>query len=348
MSHTSRFVACALVSGLAAPAFAAPTDVTPAVRASIHDQPQDGTGDTFNAAPFEGLLRRIDPTQEDRAIEEYDVAAFAGQTIGSAVIAGRVAVNNAFDVGPRSFEFRLYAGNGAADLLDFATTSVVVGTGAYHPPGQTSFTYAIDVTSEVAALMSGGATWIGVRVQCTSTPNFPNVLDATQSRLSIDVVPTSGTGLCFGDGSGTACPCGNASAPGANAGCLSSLALGATLRADGNASVSSDSLVLRGAQMPNSSALYFQGTSELSGGGGAAFGDGLRCAGGTVIRLGTKTNVAGASQYPAAGDAAVSVRGLLPAGGGTRSYQIWYRNAAAFCTPSTFNLSNGWSVAWGA
>jgi len=31
---------------------------------------------------------------------------------------------------------------------------------------------------------------------------------------------------------------------------------------------------------------------------------------------------------------------------GTRTYQVWYRNAAAFCTPSTFNLSNGWELIW--
>jgi hypothetical protein len=29
-----------------------------------------------------------------------------------------------------------------------------------------------------------------------------------------------------------------------------------------------------------------------------------------------------------------------------RMYQVWYRNAAAFCTSSTFNLSNGYRVVW--
>ena len=29
-----------------------------------------------------------------------------------------------------------------------------------------------------------------------------------------------------------------------------------------------------------------------------------------------------------------------------RYYQVWYRNAAAFCTPSTFNTSNGYAVTW--
>jgi len=41
----------------------------------------------------------------------------------------------------------------------------------------------------------------------------------------------------------------------------------------------------------------------------------------------------------------VSVKGLITAPG-TRTYQVWYRNAAAFCTASTFNLSNGVSIVW--
>jgi hypothetical protein len=93
--------------------------------------------------------------------------------------------------------------------------------------------------------------------------------------------------------------------------------------------------------MPNSNALYFQGTTQIA----SAFGDGLRCAGGSVIRLGTKTNVAGASSYPVAGDQTISVRAALLAGD-VRNYQVWYRNAAAFCTASTFNLTNGLNVVW--
>jgi hypothetical protein len=61
--------------------------------------------------------------------------------------------------------------------------------------------------------------------------------------------------------------------------------------------------------------------------------------------LGTKTNVAGASVYPAAADARISVRGAI-AVAGTRHYQVRYRNPASFCTPEVFNYSNGVSVAW--
>ncbi len=37
----------------------------------------------------------------------------------------------------------------------------------------------------------------------------------------------------------------------------------------------------------------------------------------------------------------------LAARGDLKHYQCWYRDAATFCTTSTFNLSNGLSLTWG-
>jgi hypothetical protein len=148
---------------------------------------------------------------------------------------------------------------------------------------------------------------------------------------------------CFGDGTGAACPCGNNGAPGA--GCANSLGNGAVLSASGTASISADTFVLSGSGMPDSSVLYFQGTAQQAGGAGVAFGDGLRCASGSVIRLGTTTNVSGASQYPSVGDPSISVRGA-DAVGDVRTYQGWYRNAASFCQPDTFNLTGGLQTTW--
>ncbi len=165
-----------------------------------------------------------------------------------------------------------------------------------------------------------------------------NALLHTGSQVS------SSTPFCFGDGTGNPCPCGNVGAAGN--GCASSInANGANITTTGAASLASDTLVLVGSGMPDSSALYFQGMSQQSGGLGVFFGDGLRCAGGAVARLKTVTNSGGASQFPQGGDPTVSVKGavLVP---GTRTYQVWYRNAAAFCTASTFNLSNGVEVLW--
>ena len=56
------------------------------------------------------------------------------------------------------------------------------------------------------------------------------------------------------------------------------------------------------------------------------FGDGIRCAGGSVTRPGhqdERGRLVGA-------DALIHVKGNDIAGN-TRQYQCWYRNAAAFC-----------------
>jgi hypothetical protein len=155
----------------------------------------------------------------------------------------------------------------------------------------------------------------------------------------------TGTPFCFGDGSGTACPCSNNSPAGQNVGCLNSLGSGGKLQGSGIASVSNDTLTLHGSGMPNSSALYFQGTAQLAGGAGVVFGDGLRCVGGSIIRLGIQTNSGGSSQFPVFSPQ-ISLQGNITAGD-TREYQVWYRNAdPSFCTPSTFNLTNGVEITW--
>ncbi len=183
-----------------------------------------------------------------------------------------------------------------------------------------------------------------IQVGAYSSSSATNLIGAFSVAESGTACAPPSTPYCFGDGTGLACPCSNSGAAGN--GCASSVnAAGGNLTSSGSASVSADTLALIGSGMPNSSALYFQGTSQLSGGLGVLFGDGLRCVGGSIIRLGTKNNTAGASQYPAPGDQSVSVRGFNSASD-FRTYQIWYRNAAAFCTASTFNLTNGLSLTW--
>lgn len=152
--------------------------------------------------------------------------------------------------------------------------------------------------------------------------------------------------LCDGDGSGVACPCSNPGAP--DHGCASSVnPNGAQLTFSGSAIVSDDSLVLTSSGMPTTaSCLFFQGTALSNNGDGTLFGDGKRCAAGSILRLAAKTAVNGVAIYPGVGEPPVSERGLVPAIGATRYYQSWYRNAANFCTTSTFNTSNGVRAIW--
>ncbi len=162
---------------------------------------------------------------------------------------------------------------------------------------------------------------------------------------------SAGTVFCEGSAANPTpgCPCANNSASGAGLGCLNSFGVGASLRGTGTPSISGDTVLLSAGNLPAASVLFFQGTTQQNGGAGSQFGDGLRCAGGTIIRLKTYTATgtpgAATSTYPQAGDPSVSVRGGVTTAG-TRTYQAWYRNSAAFCTPSVFNLSNGFEIAW--
>lgn len=150
---------------------------------------------------------------------------------------------------------------------------------------------------------------------------------------------------CDGSGVFTPCPCGNSGAPGS--GCASSVsATGAPMTAAGVPMISDDSFQIQASNVPaTTSVLFFQGTT-LTESTPLILGDGLICVSGAIIRLGTKAASGGIASYPQAGDPALHVRGAIPSGGATRYYQAWYRNAANFCTPSTFNFTSAIQVYW--
>ena len=147
-----------------------------------------------------------------------------------------------------------------------------------------------------------------------------------------------GSPYCFGDGTGTACPCGNMGAPGE--GCANSTGSGSILAASGSASIAADDLLLNAGQLPpNKPVLLFAGSTMINGGLGVVFGDGLRCAGGTLRRLGVRTSDAlGAATW---GPNIASASGWNS--GDTRYFQVWNRDPGGPCN-TQFNVSHGLGV----
>ncbi len=155
---------------------------------------------------------------------------------------------------------------------------------------------------------------------------------------------------CAGDGLDAqltvGCPCANTG--GSGRGCAWSAggagASGARLGHQG--SPQGNDLVLVADSMPaTGSCLFFQGATTNAA--GAVFGDGLRCAAGTVTRLRTRTNVAGTASVPVVGEPPLSsMGGVAPGSGDVRSYQVWFRVAASFCTSAPFNTTNALRVHW--
>ncbi|MFN0248443.1 MAG: hypothetical protein ACKV2T_16240 [Kofleriaceae bacterium] len=159
-----------------------------------------------------------------------------------------------------------------------------------------------------------------------------------------------GDAFCAGDGLDpqvtTPCPCGNIGSPGR--GCASSFnPSGARLTAHGF--VPLDDAVLDGSGMnATGSCVFLMGS--VADPLGIPFGDGLRCAAGTLIRLRTQPLALGTASFPDGTVATItlSARSTAPVGSGIeRNYLVYYRNAsAAFCPPETFNATNGLRIVW--
>ena len=139
-------------------------------------------------------------------------------------------------------------------------------------------------------------------------------------------------------------PCGNGG--GAQAGCANSTGGGASLEAQGSNSVGAGDLALTAGGLPPGTALFFQGETDLNGGLGSPLGDGLLCAGGTIVRLGVLPQGGGNVSFPNAGDPSIATTGGVQAGD-ARVYQLWYRDVPGPCS-SGFNLTNAVAVDWGA
>jgi hypothetical protein len=178
--------------------------------------------------------------------------------------------------------------------------------------------------------------------------NNGSSLDTNTNGVPDECEVNGGIPYCFGDGSVAPCPCNNNSAPGSGQGCRNSTGQGAALTGVGMIQTSNDTLQFTCANMPTGGSifcLFFQGDQQINGGFGAPFNDGRVCAGGNIIRLGSKLISGGMAFYPEPGDLPVHVKGLVPPAGGLRFYQCWYRNVLGPC--GTFsNISNGILVIW--
>ncbi len=216
----------------------------------------------------------------------------------------------------------------AIERVDVSTAGAQAATGAASP--------SISADGRYVAFESGSSTLV--------TGDNNNYWDVfLRDRGPLPALP----GFCFGDGTEagftTLCPCGNFGTAGH--GCANSVdATGALLGSTG--APAADDVVLAGSHMPATVAcIYLQGDALAD----TVFGDGVRCAGGALLRLRTKVNVAGASSFPDSVETVtLSQRGGVTIGSGVRRwYQAYYRNAAAaFCPPETFNVTNGVVVDW--
>jgi hypothetical protein len=157
--------------------------------------------------------------------------------------------------------------------------------------------------------------------------------------------PEPGFSYCPGDGIAphTPCPCGNNN-DGSMSGCdwvTAGGGPGAALTATGDANFANPDVTLLATNVANNFGIFFGANNQTNLGNGSVFGDGLRCAGGALVRLTAPTLATGnqASHGP------VEVSDVSAGAGITRRYQYWYRTPQGPCG-TIFNLSNGYEIAW--
>jgi len=206
--------------------------------------------------------------------------------------------------------------------------------------------YNVALRSDGAVVAWGENIW-GARY-LPGLPDGLSYVDVEALRLGVyEGCPTCELPFCTGEGSAASCPCSNNG--GVRRGCDNSASTGGA-RLTARGSVDPDRVELDLSEtLPSSLCFFLQGRSVL--GTPTSFGDGVRCIGGHLARLGAATTTGGAARYPAIGDPSISSRsaalGDLIRPGTFRYYQVHYRDTdPAFCTPATFNASNAVMVRW--
>jgi len=148
-----------------------------------------------------------------------------------------------------------------------------------------------------------------------------------------------------------ACPCANPPSASGN-GCDNSAHTGgAQISASGAASLAADTLVFTTVrEKPTALTLVVQGTTRVLG---VAFGQGVRCVGGSLKRLYAKSASGGSITAPGPGDPSVHARsaalGDAIAAGSDRFYFAYYRdNTVLGGCPATsnFNATQAGAVTW--
>jgi hypothetical protein len=235
------------------------------------------------------------------------------------------------------------ATNNLATTFQTATVTITdpgVLASVFTGSGEVNFTTSASDRTSVAGC--GSSAWIVIN----------------HSLIVVDVVYTycgAGVTMCVpGDLGTVACPCGNPQSPaGSIKGCDNSSATGgAKLDSGGAASLSADTVVFTtSGERPTATSVVLQGDSLTSS--GTTFGQGVRCAGGTLVRLYTKTAISGSIVAPGPADPSVSARsaalGDTIGAGQTRWYLVYYRdpNVLGGCpASSTFNATQGQAIAW--
>jgi len=206
-----------------------------------------------------------------------------------------------------------------------------------------------DVTSsgQVTSVGGTGLSTAAMQQEATFNPpwDFLSVWTIDEGvdypRLQLGLLRQEETFCDSSDGALATCPCANPGSP--DTGCDIQQGTGGVGLCVVAQEISPNNRVtLAGAGFPAAStpAAIVIRAADLDNASPVVFGDGLRCIGVPLVRLGAAFASGGVSEHTFG-------HGAM-AGSGTFYYQLWFRNTPVmFCDPAAaFNLSNGRTLVW--
>jgi hypothetical protein len=243
-------------------------------------------------------------------------------------------------IGSVNFDGTNWASSINGGSLTWSTTPFAQNQSANALRWGTMYTFRFDADAGPATAQVTLNTWktvstLGVNAEAPAgSPGGPMVAFCDPGVSGVLPCPCSNPPLNLGLG------CDNSSSTG-----------GASVSATGNAALALDSVVFTTqGEKPTALSIVLQGDTATSG---AAFGQGVRCAGGLLKRLYTKSAVGGSITAPQGGDMPVSQRsaflGDMIPGGSHRFYQVYYRDPTVLggCSAgATFNVTQAMDVTW--
>lgn len=233
---------------------------------------------------------------------DFVVEGASGQYLGGE--AGAELVTLTFDAPQTAFAMAWGTNPG--------TSMVVAYLGGVAVDQATLSTSAIDPST--AFLVVEGVEFD--RIEIDITPDNP-----VTNAFAIDNIQLAGPAPAIGSSFCTSAP-------------NSVSATGSTISATGSASLSAGSLTLHAEDVPDGLGIFFFGPTQAS----VRFGNGIRCVGGTLVRMPVVPARAGSMTYTVD----LSTYSADLAALGMARFQAWFRDPAA--GGSAFNLSDGLEI----
>ena len=193
--RSAAVLVAALLAGIAGRAVAAPLSVPAVVDGTAFDQGSNNSFETIDTTDPNGILsRNLGTLRTERALLEFAVPPFPGQTLSAATFSGYINLTQGLVGQPVPVAIVAYPGDGSLTTADATRPGLTVATFNVTQLGH--FDVPLDISQAGALLQPGTGGIVGLRVEIPGgSDGGPGLrIDSTEGvfeapRLNLTFVP---------------------------------------------------------------------------------------------------------------------------------------------------------------